>query len=88
MLAAWLIIGWYSPGKGAAAWKTNATGAFLPKSSRSTEQPTGGNRYRNALDAGERHEWDLLGVSDAPADESVILFWDTSRPSFGRTSRR
>jgi hypothetical protein len=45
-------------------------------------------QIQDALDAGERHEWDLLGVSDAPADESVILFWDTSRPSFGRTSRR
>ena len=51
----------------------------------------GANRreqIQDALDAGERHEWDLLGVSDMPAEEGVILFWDTSRPSFGRTSRR
>jgi hypothetical protein len=44
-------------------------------------------QIQDALDAGERQEWDLLGVSDAPADEGVILFWDTSRPGFGRTSR-
>ena len=45
-------------------------------------------RMQDALGAGERHDWDLPGVSDAATDEGVILFWDTSRPGFGRTSRR
>lgn len=44
-------------------------------------------QIQDALDAGEKHEWDLLGVSDVPAGEGVILFWDTSRPGFGRTTR-
>ena len=50
----------------------------------------GSNRreqMQDALDAGEHHEWGLLGVSDMPAEEGVILFWDTARPGFGRTSR-
>ena len=42
---------------------------------------------QDALDIGERHEWNLLGVSDMPTEEGAILFWDTARPGFGRTSR-
>jgi hypothetical protein len=40
-----------------------------------------------ALDAGENQEWHLVGVSDVLPERGVILFWDTSRPSFGRSSR-
>jgi hypothetical protein len=40
-------------------------------------------RLQEALDAGDRKEWHLVGVSDLAGD-SVILFWDTRRPSFGR----
>ena len=42
---------------------------------------------KSALDAGERQEWHLVGVSDVLPERGVILFWDTSRPSFGRSSR-
>ena len=41
-----------------------------------------------ALDAGEIQKWHLVGVSDVLPERGVILFWDTSKPSFGRTSRR
>ena len=44
-------------------------------------------QIQDALDAGERHEWHLVGVSDVLPERGVILFWDTDRPSFGRTSR-
>jgi hypothetical protein len=37
-----------------------------------------------ALDAAEIKEWHLVGVSDVLPERSVILFWDTARPSFGR----
>jgi hypothetical protein len=50
----------------------------------------GANRreqIQDALDAAESHEWVLLAVSDLPAGEGVILFWDTARPGFGRASR-
>jgi len=45
-------------------------------------------QIQEALDAGERKEWYLVGVSNVLPEGGVILFWDTSRPSFGRTSRR
>ena len=45
-------------------------------------------QIQEALDAGERKEWHLVGVSNVLPEGRVILFWDTSRPSFGRTSRR
>jgi hypothetical protein len=44
-------------------------------------------QIQDALDAGERQEWHLVGVSAVQPEQAVILFWDTSRPSFARTSR-
>jgi hypothetical protein len=44
-------------------------------------------QIQDALDAGEHHEWHLVGVSDVLPERGVILFWDTSRPSFGRSAR-
>jgi len=44
-------------------------------------------QIQDALDVAEGHEWELLAVSDVSAGEGVILFWDTERPGFGRTSR-
>lgn len=43
-------------------------------------------RIQDALDAGEGRKWHLVGVSDRPPGRNVILYWDTVRPSFGRTS--
>jgi hypothetical protein len=44
-------------------------------------------QFQDALDAGESQEWHLVGVSDVLPERGVILFWDTARPSFGRSSR-
>ena len=41
-------------------------------------------RLQEALDAGDRREWHLVGVSDVP-DDGLILFRDTAGPSFGRS---
>ena len=41
---------------------------------------------QHSLDAGERRKWRLVGVSDVPPESRIVLFWDTIRPSFGRTS--
>jgi hypothetical protein len=45
-------------------------------------------QIQEALDAGERKEWHLVGVSAVLPERGVILFWDTSRPSFGRCYSR
>ncbi len=42
-------------------------------------------QIQDALDAGERREWHLVGVSVLP-EHAVILFRDTARPGFSRTS--
>jgi hypothetical protein len=42
-------------------------------------------QIQDALDAAERKEWHLVGVSDVPQTGGTILFWDTTTPSFGRT---
>ena len=36
---------------------------------------------QDALDAGEHHEWHLVGASDVVPGQGVILFWDTSGPA-------
>jgi hypothetical protein len=55
----------------------------MPNQRENTREQT-----QEALDAGERKEWHLVGVSILLPEGGVILFWDISRPSFGRTSRR
>jgi hypothetical protein len=45
------------------------------------------DQIQDALDAGERLEWHLLGVSDVLPERGVILFWDTAPPSFARRAR-
>ena len=45
------------------------------------------DQIQDALDAGERLEWHLLGVSDVLPERGVILFWDTASPSFARRAR-
>ena len=44
-------------------------------------------QLQDALDAGDRKEWHLIGVSDVLPDHGVILIWDTSHPGFGHTQR-
>jgi hypothetical protein len=39
------------------------------------------------LASAEAKKWDLVGVAGGLPDGGMILFWDTKRPSFGRTSR-
>ena len=38
------------------------------------------------LDARDDQEWHLVGVVGGLPEGGVVLFWDTTRPSFGRTS--
>jgi hypothetical protein len=50
------------------------------------EEEEARGRIQDALDAGESRKWHLVGVSDVPPERRVVFFWDTIRPSFGRTS--
>jgi hypothetical protein len=51
---------------------------------------TGSNPERqlqDVLDAKEGMEWHLVGVANGLKGEGMVLFWDTAKPSFGRTDR-
>lgn len=39
------------------------------------------------LVAAEEKEWHLVGVASGLPDGAMVLFWDTKRPSFGRSLR-
>ena len=43
-------------------------------------------QLQEVFDAAERKEWQLVGVAGGLPGGAMILFWDTRRPSFGRTS--
>jgi hypothetical protein len=45
-------------------------------------------QIQETLDAGDRGEWHLIGVSDVLPDRGMIFFWDTERPSFGISQHR
>ncbi len=51
---------------------------------------TGSNpevQLQEVLDAKEGMEWHLVGVAGGLRGEGMVLFWDTAKPSFGRTAR-
>ncbi len=43
-------------------------------------------QLREVLASAEAKKWDLVGVAGGLPDGGMILFWDTRRPTFGRTS--
>lgn len=43
-------------------------------------------QLQTVLDAAERKEWHLVGVAGGLPDGGMILFWDSKRPSFGRST--
>lgn len=42
-------------------------------------------QLQNILAGAEAKEWHLVGVAGGLPDGGMVLFWDTQRPSFGRT---
>jgi hypothetical protein len=43
-------------------------------------------QIQEALDAQEDQDWHLVGVFSVPEEGLVMLFWDTARAGFGRTT--
>ncbi len=39
------------------------------------------------LDEKDAREWHLIGVAGGLPEGGMMFFWDTERPSFGRSSR-
>ena len=44
-------------------------------------------QLQDLLSDAEEKKWHLVGVAGGLPKGGMILFWDTKRPSFGRTSR-
>ncbi len=44
-------------------------------------------QLQEVLDTKEGKEWHLVGVAGGLQGGGVVLFWDTAKPSFGKTSR-
>ncbi len=42
-------------------------------------------QLQDILASAEAKEWHLVGVAGGLPDGGMVLFWDTRRPSFGRT---
>lgn len=45
-------------------------------------------QLQGVLDAAEMKEWRLVGVAGGLPNNGMILFWDTTRPSYGRRDYR
>ncbi len=45
------------------------------------------NHLQALLDEKDAREWHLVGVAGGWPEGGIIFFWDTQRPSFGRSSR-
>ena len=43
-------------------------------------------QIQEALDANEAQDWNLVGVWSVPEEGGVMLFWDTARAGFGKTT--
>ncbi len=61
------------------------TGRYYAQHVRLNVEKEPQEELREVLDAGDMQEWHLVGVASLP-DAGVLLFWDTRRPSFGRSS--
>jgi hypothetical protein len=42
-------------------------------------------RAQEAIDAGAAKGWKLVGVANGAQRGHLLMFWDTTAPSFGRT---
>lgn len=43
-------------------------------------------QLQDILASAEAKEWHLVGVAGGLPNGGMVLFWDTQRPSFGRTN--
>jgi hypothetical protein len=69
-----------------ATERSSARGRYRAEYVRVTPETEPQQQLQGVLDAAERKEWHLVGVAGGLPEGGMILFWDSARPSFGRTS--
>ncbi len=62
-------------------------GRYYTEHVRVSQETEPQEQLQSLFDAAEAKEWHLVGVAGGLPDDGMILFWDTKRPSFGRSSR-
>jgi hypothetical protein len=62
-------------------------GRYYAEHVRVSQETEPQEQLQSILDDAEAKEWHLVGVAGGLPDDGMILFWDTKRPSFGRSSR-
>ena len=60
-------------------------GRYRPEYVRVSEETDPQAQLQDILSSAEAKEWNLVGVAGGLPDGGMVLFWDTRRPSFGRT---
>lgn len=66
---------------------TSGVGHYRVEHVRLEEDAEPQEQLQSVLDRGEGKEWHLVGVAGGLSGDGVLLFWDTTRPSFGKTTR-
>jgi hypothetical protein len=61
-------------------------GRYRPEYVRVSEETDPQVQLQGILASAEAKEWHLVGVAGGLPDGGMVLFWDTQRPSFGRTN--
>jgi hypothetical protein len=61
-------------------------GRYYAEHVRVSQETEPQEQLQSILDDAEAKEWHLVGVAGGLPDDGMILFWDTKRPSFGRSS--
>ncbi len=67
--------------------RSSGGGRYHAEHVRLSQETEPQEQLQGVLDAAEEKEWHLVGVAGGLPEGGMILFWDTKRPSFGRTSR-
>ena len=60
-------------------------GRYRAEYVRVSEETDPQTQLQDILAGAEAKEWHLVGVAGGLPDGGMVLFWDTQRPSFGRT---
>ncbi len=66
--------------------ESRSHGRYFAEYVRVTHETELQEQLQGVFDTAEKKEWHLVGVAGGLPDGGMILFWDTQRPSFGRTS--
>ncbi len=69
-----------------ASKESQSQGRYHAEYVRVSEETDPQAQLQDILASAEAKEWQLIGVAGGLSGGGMVLFWDTRRPSFGRTN--